>query len=199
MAYVSLDRRPSGLVARLAARYSKRRFDRVVDPVAAGFHHSGVLVAAGAIETVAERGWRHLDVPLRWLATQAAAGRIGCTWCTDFGSYEGVRRGIHPRKLSDVAAFASSDAYDDIERAVIEYAVAATATPVVIPGELVDRLHAHLSEAQIVELAAWVALENYRSRFNAGLGLRSQGFSDHCDLPAGAGRPTEPVGRPAAR
>ena len=34
-----------------------------------------------------------------------------------------------------------------------------------------------------MELAAWVAMENFRSRFNAGLGLRSQGFSDHCDLP----------------
>jgi hypothetical protein len=27
-----------------------------------------------------------------------------------------------------------------------------------------------------------VALENFRSRFNAGLGLRSQGFSDNCDI-----------------
>ena len=30
---------------------------------------------------------------------------------------------------------------------------------------------------------AWVALENFRSRFNAGLGLRSQGFSDNCEIP----------------
>ena len=42
--------------------------------------------------------------------------------------------------------------------------------------ELAARLHRHFSDAEIVELAAWVALENFRSRFNAGLGLRSQGF-----------------------
>jgi hypothetical protein len=36
-----------------------------------------------------------------------------------------------------------------------------------------------------VELAGWVALENFRSRFNAGLGLRSQGFSDSCAIPMG--------------
>ncbi len=41
----------------------------------------------------------------------------------------------------------------------------------------------HLSDAEFVELAAWVALENLRSRFNAGLGLRSQGFSDTCKIP----------------
>ena len=44
----------------------------------------------------------------------------------------------------------------------------------------------HLSDAEFVELAAWVALENFRSRFNAGLGLRSQGFSDNCDSPVPA-------------
>ena len=31
-------------------------------------------------------------------------------------------------------------------------------------------------------LAAWIALENYRSRFNAALGLRSEGFTDRCEL-----------------
>ncbi len=41
----------------------------------------------------------------------------------------------------------------------------------------------HLSDQEFVELAAWVALENFRSRFNAGLGLRSQGFSDSCEIP----------------
>jgi alkylhydroperoxidase family enzyme len=60
--------------------------------------------------------------------------------------------------------------------------VAATATPVALDDELIQRLHRHLSEPEIVELAAWVALENLRSRFNAGLGLRSQGFSDRCEV-----------------
>ena len=34
------------------------------------------------------------------------------------------------------------------------------------------------TNAEFVELAAWVALENLRSRFNAGLGLHAQGFSE---------------------
>jgi hypothetical protein len=49
------------------------------------------------------------------------------------------------------------------------------------------RLHEHFTEAEIVELAAWVAMENFRSRFNAGLGLHSQGFSDSCEVPTGSG------------
>ena len=128
----------------------------------------------GALETAAERGWKRLDPRLRWLAIQAAAGEIGCSWCTDFGYYEGMQQGIDPRKVRDVPRFGDSDVYDETERVVLDYAVAATATPVAIADELVERLHRHLSEPEIVELAAWVALENFRSRFNAGLGLKSQ-------------------------
>ncbi len=187
MAHVTLNEKPRGLVAKLAAAYSRRKFHQVVEPVMAGFAHPGVLLASGAIETVVERGWRKLDPSLRWLAVQAAAGEIGCSWCTDFGYYEGVNQGIDPAKIHDVPTFKTSHVYTEAERAVLDYAVAATATPVVIPIELVERLHRHLDEAEIVELAAWVALENYRSRFNAGMGLKSQGFSDNCRIPAPRG------------
>ena len=183
MAHVELIERPRGIVPRLAFRYARRRFGRSVEPVAAAAHHSGVLVATGALESVAARSWRRLDEGIRWLAVQAAAAQIGCSWCTDFGYYESVRAGADPRKVRDVARFRDSDAYTPVERAVLEYTVAATATPANVGADLVDELRRHLDEQEIVELAAWVALENLRSRFNAGLGLRSQGFAETCEVP----------------
>jgi len=183
MANVKLVERPRGLVPRLAAAYGRRRFGRDVEPVQAASHHSGVLVAAGLVETAAEKSWKKLDRHLALLAVQAAAGTIGCSWCTDYGYYENLQRGQDPAKVRDVAAWRQSSVYSDKERAVLEYAEAASSTPAVMSPELVSQLRAHFSEAQVVELAAWVALENYRSRFNAGLGLKSQGFSDTCRLP----------------
>jgi alkylhydroperoxidase family enzyme len=182
MAHVTLIDSPKGLVPKTAARYGRRRFGQDVEPVMAASHHAGVLMAMGALEAAAEKGWKRLDPRLRWLAIQAAAGEIGCSWCTDFGYYEGMQQGIDPQKVRDVPRFVDSDVYDEIERTVLEYAVAATASPVDLPDALVDRLHRYLSEPEIVELAAWVALENFRSRFNAGLGLKSQGFSDRCEV-----------------
>ena len=49
-----------------------------------------------------------------------------------------------------------------------------------VDDALFARLKAHFSEAQIVELTAAVALENFRSKFNPALGVESQGF---CLLP----------------
>lgn len=183
MAHVPLIDDPKGIVARMARRYAKRRFGRSVEPVGAASHHPGVLVASGLLETAVERGWRKLDFHVALLAVQASSGAIGCSWCTDFGYYELLQRGLDPAKVRDVPRWRDSDVYDDRERAVLEYAEAATATPVMLSDDLMERLHSHFSDAEIVELAAWVALENYRSRFNAGLGLRSQGFSDSCQVP----------------
>lgn len=184
MPHVALIDHPKGLVPRVGAWYARRRFGRDVEPVQAAGHHSGVLLAAGVLEAAVERGWRRLDPSLALLAVQAAAGAIGCSWCVDFTYYEGLRRGHDPAKVRDVPAWRQSTAYTEVERAVLEYAEVASATPAHVPAELVDRLRVHLDDPQIVELAAWVALENYRSRFNAGLDLRAQGFSDSCRVAA---------------
>ena len=42
--------------------------------------------------------------------------------------------------------------------------------------DLFARVRAHFSEAQVVELTAAVALENFRSKFNVALGIDAQGF-----------------------
>ena len=185
MANVQLIDHPQGLIPRFAAAYGRHRFGRAVEPVQAASHHAGVLVASGLFEMAAQWGWRKLDPHLALLAVQASAGAIGCSWCTDFGYYEGLQHGQDPAKVRDESVWRESEVYSDKERAVLAYAESASSTPASVGEDLVRDLHQHFDEDEIVELAAWVALENYRSRFNAGLGLRSQGFADSCQVPAG--------------
>lgn len=64
------------------------------------------------------------------------------------------------------------------------YAEAMTATPPEVTDEMVAELRTELSEAELVELTATVALENLRNRNNAALGLTGQGFEDRCEVPA---------------
>ena len=49
-----------------------------------------------------------------------------------------------------------------------------------VTDELFAEARHHFSEAQVVELTAAAALENFRSKFNVALGIESQGF---CILP----------------
>jgi alkylhydroperoxidase family enzyme len=45
-----------------------------------------------------------------------------------------------------------------------------------VSDDLFARLRTFYDEAQIVELTAAVALENFRSKFNVPLGIEAQGF-----------------------
>ena len=77
--------------------------------------------------------------------------------------------------------YQTSDLFTPAERLALELAEAMTAPPPQVTDELFTRLRQQYDEAQVVELAAIVAQENFRSRFNTTFRLESQG--QYCPLP----------------
>ena len=88
-----------------------------------------------------------------------------------------------------LADFETSRAFTDLEKLVLRYSVAVTATPVEVSDELFDELRKHFNESQLVELTSCIAWENYRARFNHPLGIEAEGFSKgkFCPLPVKPG------------
>ena len=168
---------------RLAEWYSRRSWGVVADPLAAMGHNPRVLLTNARFETSLAR-WKRLDPTIKALAVMASAASIGCSWCVDFGYWVSTNDGVDPVKLRDVPRWRDSDVYTDLERQVMAYAEAATATPLEVTDAMVAELRRHLDDAELVELTMMVAVENVRSRFNSALGLTSQGFTDRCEIPA---------------
>jgi alkylhydroperoxidase family enzyme len=79
-------------------------------------------------------------------------------------------------KLAEVATWRDSKLFSEAERVALEYAERITYTDQKVDDAFFGRLKRHFNEAQIVELTAAVALENFRSKFNPTLGVESQGF-----------------------
>jgi alkylhydroperoxidase family enzyme len=82
-------------------------------------------------------------------------------------------------------SYRTSDLFTPAERVALELAEAMTATPPQVTDELFARVREFYDEAQLVELAAIVAQENFRSRFNTTFRLESAG--QYCPLPSPAG------------
>ncbi|MGR6974112.1 carboxymuconolactone decarboxylase family protein [Streptomyces cynarae] len=181
MARISLTPRRT-LFFRLMEWYSKRTYGKVLDPGKALAHQPRVLWSDLRFEQSVAK-WNKLDPDLKALAEMASAAAIGCAWCMDFGYWVSRERGMAREKLVDVPRWRDSEAYTELERDVMEYAEAMTATPPTVDDALAARLLGRLGEPAFVELTAMVAVENLRSRINAALGLTSQGFKDSCDLP----------------
>lgn len=180
MARIELEHRRTWFV-RLAEWGSRRRYGKVLDPGRVWLHNRRVLTSFLLLEGSAGR-WKALDPTLNALAVMVAAGRVGCSWCMDFGYWEFHHRAVDPAKLRAVPQWRDSEVYTELERAVMEYAEAMTATPPEVTDEQVERLRADLTDEQLVELTAAVSLENFRSRSYSALGLISQGFKEYCEL-----------------
>jgi len=97
----------------------------------------------------------------------------------------GRAAGVTEQQLAELSSYQESQAFSELERLVIEYAVEMTKTPVDVPETLFAALRRHLNDAQLVELTAATAWENYRARFNHALEIEAQGFSEgaFCVLP----------------
>ncbi|MBE0599602.1 MAG: hypothetical protein IH614_20370 [Desulfuromonadales bacterium] len=61
-----------------------------------------------------------------------------------------------------------------MEKDVLAYVEAMTATPARVPAALARKLAEHLSPEQIVELTAAIALENFSARFNRAFGIEPE-------------------------
>jgi alkylhydroperoxidase family enzyme len=68
---------------------------------------------------------------------------------------------------------------------VLRLAVAVSRTPADVSDELFAALRARFADAQLVELSAAIAWENFRSRYNRLFDMGAQGFSAgaYCPMP----------------
>ena len=87
-----------------------------------------------------------------------------------------MQAGATEDKVRAVDRSATSPLFDEAERAALAFAEAMTITGQKVDDALFARVRTHFTEPQVVELAAAVALENFRSKFNVALGVEAQGF-----------------------
>lgn len=172
----------SGGYGRILEWYARRTFGQVPDTAYVLWHNRPLLKAVFGFEQKVAK-LDALDPHLKTYAVMASAASIGCSWCLDFGYYLAHEDGLDEAKVREVPRWRDSDAFTDLEREVMVYAEAASATPPTVTDAQVAALREQLGDPAVVELTMMIAIENQRSRFNAAMGLASQGYSDVCELP----------------
>jgi AhpD family alkylhydroperoxidase len=167
----------AGPIVRYIYRETRKLTGRVVEPVAVTANHPLMLMGYSALELAVERSDR-VPKRLKSLAELKAATMTGCEFCIDIGSKLSHDSGVSDRQMREFLFYRESEAFSAVERLVIEYAAGMSRTPVDVSDDLFAQLRGHFDEAQLVELTAAIATENYRGRFNGAFGLGSEGFAD---------------------
>lgn len=186
----AVPERKAGLLGRLAYRFSRRRFGKVIEPRMVGGYCQRLLFGYGMIELALDGSGR-VDRSLKELAILKTATMVGCEFCIDIGSTLARYSGITEEQLRNLPNYKEAGEFTPLEKLVLDYVSEMTVTPADISQDLFDALLEHFDEVQLVELTSAIAFENYRARFNHAFGIDSQGFSEgaYCPIPEVDARP----------
>ncbi len=97
MARISLDP-PRTLSYRLGEWYSRRHYGMMLAPGQAAAHNPRVMRTMARAELSLAK-WDTVPAELKELAVLAAAVRLNCSWCMDFGYWVSSTHGLDPAKL----------------------------------------------------------------------------------------------------
>jgi AhpD family alkylhydroperoxidase len=170
--------------SRALAQLSGRRPERSIEPVQIYAHLPALLRGYARLEQATAKLHR-LDDRYKALAELKAATMTGCEYCIDLGSQIARRWGITDEELLALPHYNTSGLFGDLDKLVLDYAVAMSRTPVAVTDELFEQLRSRFDEPQLIELTHLIALENMRGRFNLALGISAAGFSQGqvCAIP----------------
>jgi alkylhydroperoxidase family enzyme len=119
---------------------------------------------------------------LRHLLCMKAASINGCPYWIDINASSGMQNGATAEKVeAALGDYRKSILFSPREKLALELCERMTYTKRRVTDRFFNRLKRHFSEEELVELAAIIALENFRSKFNPVFAVESQGF---CPLPA---------------
>jgi AhpD family alkylhydroperoxidase len=184
----------TGLYGTLLKAISRKIFGSVPEGAAVMWHYPAVLKDSMRFGRKVD-SWNRLDPHLATFASMAAAGAVGCSFCLDLHYFMSSDRGLDEAKAREVPRWRESAVFTPLERQVMEYAEAMSATPITVTDELSAALLDQLGAPALVELTARIGFLNSSARGNVALGIRSQEFAASCGLPPLAARSTGDVAR----
>jgi uncharacterized peroxidase-related enzyme len=116
------------------------------------------------------------NVPARYieLAIVVTSKLNACAYCVAHHTRPLQVEGLSRAAIDKLPAIEGNPELTDLDKLVIEYAIAVTNHAGRIRDELFERLRAHFTEAQVVELTLRIALCGLFNRFNDALMIENE-------------------------
>lgn len=110
-----------------------------------------------------------VDAGFKRLLAHFASRAAGCQYCQAHSLIAAGLHGISDEKIAAVWDYQTSPLYTDAERAALDFALAAGSVPNEVDATLMERLHRHWTDDQIVEILAAICLYGFLNRWNDSL------------------------------
>ena len=103
---------------------------------------------------------------IAWVSSNAA----GCRYCQAHSVRAAERYGANQEQLENIWEYRTHDAFNEAERAALDFALAASQIPNGVAASLNQRLNDHWDDGEIVEILGVISLFGYLNRWNDSMG-----------------------------
>jgi alkylhydroperoxidase family enzyme len=107
-----------------------------------------------------------VDLGFMRLVAHFASRAAGCQYCEAHSLVAAKIHGINQDKLDAIWEYRDSPLYSEAERVALDLALAAGAVPNAVDADLMERMKAHWTEEEIVQILGAVCLYGFLNRWN---------------------------------
>ena len=118
---------------------------------------------------------------LKRMIAWVSSNSTGCRYCQAHTIRAAERYGAKQEQLDNIWNFRIHDSFNDAERAALNFSLAASQVPNTVDQTIIQELHKHWDEGEIVEILGVISLFGYLNRWNDSMGSSLE------DLPIEAG------------
>ncbi|MCU4652747.1 peroxidase-related enzyme [Roseibacterium sp. SDUM158016] len=129
-------------------------------------HRPEILMAFMALSKAVIRDEGTLDRGFRFLVAYISSSTAGCQFCQAHNIQSAARWGVPEEKLNAIWDYEESPLFTEAERAAFDLARGASLTPNATTDADIERLKAHFTTPQIVEILSVISLFGWLNRFN---------------------------------
>ena len=133
-------------------------------------HRPEIATAFTALNAAVMTSEGAVTPELKRLIGYVSSFASGCLYCQAHMILASERFGASEERLAGVWDPEASDAFGEAERAALAFARAATEQPSGVTEAMAERLRAHWSDGDVVEIMAVVALFGFLNRWNDAMG-----------------------------
>jgi len=99
----------------------------------------------------------------------------GCRYCQAHTIRAAERYGADPAQLENIWEYKTHPAFNEAERAALDFAATSSMIPNQVTDEIADALRKYWDEGEIVEMLGVIALFGYLNRWNDSMGTAIEG------------------------
>ncbi|MEJ6792419.1 MAG: carboxymuconolactone decarboxylase family protein [Lacinutrix sp.] len=103
---------------------------------------------------------------IAWVSSNAT----GCRYCQAHAIRAAERYGAEQEQLDNIWEYRTHAAFNEAERAALDFSLAASQVPNAVDADIQKRLHEHWTEGEIVEMLGVISLFGYLNRWNDSMG-----------------------------